>query len=159
MYRIMFVCHGNICRSPMAEFILKKLVAEKGLEDLFIISSSATSDEEIYMGRGNPVYPSAKRELARHGISCEGKRAVQLKFEDYENYDYFVCMDSANYRRTLQILKGDKKCKVRKLLSYAKILGDVADPWYTYRFDKTYDDILKGCVALLDYLLSKGEKD
>ena len=155
MYKIMFVCHGNICRSPMAEFILKKIVKENGLEKEFVISSSATSTEEIWRGVGNPVYPPAKRELLKHGISCEGKRAVQLKEEDYENYDLFICMDSANVRNTMRILNGDCQNKVVKLLSFAGRDGDVSDPWYTDRFDVAYSDILEGCEALFKQITNK----
>lgn len=149
MNRIMFVCHGNICRSPMAEFVFKKLIKERGLEDKFTVSSSATSTEEIYNGVGNPVYPPAKRELLKHGITCEGKRAVQLKKSDYENYDLFICMDSANVRNAIRILDGDKQGKVKKLLSFLGSDGDVADPWYSGNFEIAYQDIYRGCVALL----------
>ncbi|MBE5742053.1 MAG: low molecular weight phosphotyrosine protein phosphatase [Clostridiales bacterium] len=149
MNRIMFVCHGNICRSPMAEFVFKKLIKERGLEDKFTVSSSATSTEEIWDGVGNPVYPPAKRELLKHGITCEGKRAVQLKKSDYENYDLFICMDSANVRNAIRILDGDKQGKVKKLLSFLGSDGDVADPWYSGNFEIAYQDIYRGCVALL----------
>lgn len=155
MHKIMFVCHGNICRSPMAEFILKKIVKENGLENEFLISSSATSTEEIWRGVGNPVYPPAKSELLKHGITCDGKRAVQLKEEDYENYDLFICMDSANVRNAIRILNGDKQNKVVKLLSFANRDDDVADPWYTDRFDVTYKDVYDGCIALFDNLIAK----
>ena len=153
MKRIMFVCHGNICRSPMAEFIFKNMVKENGVEQEFEISSSATSTEEIWRGVGNPVYPPAKRELLKHGITCDGKRAVQLKVEDYENYDLFVCMDSANVRNATRILNGDKQNKVVKLLSFAGKDADVSDPWYTDRFDVAYADIYEGCKALCEKLL------
>ena len=152
MRRIMFVCHGNICRSPMAEFIMKKLVREAGLESEIFISSSATSTEEIYMGRGNPVYPPARAELARHGISCEGKRAVQLRSEDYDGYDLFVGMDSANIRNMNRILRGDPENKIRKLMDLTDRPGDVADPWYSDRFDITYRDVYDGCCCLLRYI-------
>lgn len=152
MHKIMFVCHGNICRSPMAEFILKDLVKKCGRENEFIISSSATSTEEIWQGVGNPVYPPAKRELLKHGITCDGKRAVQLKAQDYENYDLFICMDSANVRNATRILNGDKNCKIKKLLSFVGSEADVADPWYSGDFETTYDDVLKGCLALLETL-------
>lgn len=153
MKRIMFVCLGNICRSPMAEFIFKDMVKQEGLESEFYISSSATSTDEIYQGIGNPVYPPAKRELAKHGISCEGKRAVQLKWEDYEKYDLFVGMDSSNIRNMHIILKGDKQGKIRKLMDYTSRRGDVADPWFTERFDIAYRDIYDGCRGLLKALL------
>lgn len=152
MIKIMFVCHGNICRSPMAEFIMKKLVNEQGQQDDFLILSSATSTEEIWNGIGNPVYPPAKSELKRHGISCDGKRAVQLRSDDYEKYDLFIGMDSANIRNMTRILKGDPDNKIRKLMDYTDRSGDVADPWYTRDFSITYRDILEGCTSLLKAL-------
>ena len=148
MKKIMFVCHGNICRSPMAEFILKDMAKRNGLEKDFFISSCATSTEEIRDGIGNPVYPPAKAELAKHGLSCEGKRAVQLKKEDYEKYDLFIGMDGANIRNMHRILGGDPLGKVRKLMDYTDRGGDVADPWYSERFDIAYRDIYEGCEAL-----------
>ena len=152
MKRIMFVCHGNICRSPMAEFILKNILRENGVEHLYKVCSSATSTEEIYRGVGNPVYPPAKRELLQHGISCEGKRAVQLKWEDYDEYDLFLCMDNANVRNAKVILNGDSEDKVKKLLSFAGRDDEVSDPWYTDRFDVAYKDIYEGCLGLLEFL-------
>lgn len=150
MIKIMFVCHGNICRSPMAEFIMKKLVKDSGLEDEFLIKSSATSTEEIWNGVGNPVYPPAKAELQRHGIGCEGKRAVQLRKDDYSKYDLFIGMDSANIRNMHRILGGDPENKIHKLMDYTDRGGDVADPWYTRSFDITYRDVLDGCTKLLE---------
>ena len=155
MYKIMFVCHGNICRSPMAEFIMRKLVRDTGLQDEFYIESSATSTEEIWNGKGNPVYPPAKAELKKHGISCEGKCAVQLKKSDYEKYDYFIGMDSANIRNMRRILGNDKDEKIYKLLSFAGRCDDVADPWYSGDFETTYRDINEGCEALLKYLTER----
>ena len=157
MKKIMFVCHGNICRSPMAEFIFKRMVAERGLEAEFEIRSSATSTEEIWNGMGNPVYPPAKAELAKHGISCDGKRAVQLQKSDYEKYDLFVGMDSRNIANMTRMLGGDPEGKIRKLMDIAGRGGDVSDPWYSDRFDVAYSDIYEGCLALLDRL-EKGEK-
>lgn len=145
----MFVCHGNICRSPMAEFILKDMVKKRGIENEFFISSSATSTEEIWGGRGNPVYPPAKAELKKHGISCEGKTAVQLKKEDYEKYDMFICMDSMNRRNILRIFGSDNDEKVRKLMTFTSRGGDVDDPWYSGDFATTYRDIFDGCEGLL----------
>ncbi len=150
--KIMFVCHGNICRSPMAEFIFKKMLKEKGISEKYEVSSSATSSEEIWNGIGNPVYPPAKEELLSHGISCEGKRAVQLKKEDYEKYDMFVAMDSFNIRNIMRIFGADIDGKVFKLMNFTNRGGDVADPWYTGNFEITYNDIYEGCVSLLDYL-------
>ncbi len=155
MYKIMFVCHGNICRSPMAEFIFKRLISERGLEGKYYVSSSATSTEEIWGGVGNPVYPPARAELKRHGIDCSGKRAVQLKRADYSLYDIFVCMDSRNIVNAGRMLDGDPENKLRKLMDYTDRGGDVADPWYTDEFDVTYRDIYEGCEALLAELENK----
>lgn len=150
MLKIMFVCHGNICRSPMAEFIMKKLVKDKGMEDKFLIVSSATSTEEICCGIGNPVYPPARAELSSHGLSCEGKTAVHLQKSDYDKYDMFIGMDSANIRNMNKILGGDPMGKISKLMDYTARPGDVADPWYSGNFTVTYNDILEGCRALLE---------
>ena len=145
----MFVCHGNICRSPMAQFIFQKLAAERGVAHKYVVASSATSREEIWGDVGNPVYPPARAELQRHGIGCDGKRAVQLEKNDYEKYDLFVCMDGRNLANAGRILGGDPENKLRKLMDYTPRGGDVADPWYTDRFDVTYRDICEGCEALL----------
>lgn len=155
MKKIMFVCHGNICRSPMAEFIFKSMVERKRAANLFSVCSSATSDEEIWHGVGNPVYPPAREELARHGIACDGKCAVQLRRADYDNYDLFVGMDSANVRNMHRIFGGDDAGKIRKLMDYTARPGDVADPWYSGRFDIAYRDIWEGCEALLHQLLEE----
>ncbi len=152
MIRIMFVCHGNICRSPMAEFVLRDMAKRRGLEKELVIASSATSTEEIWGGVGNPVYPPAKRELASHGIKCDGKRAVQLSASDYGKYDLFIGMDSANIRNMTRMLGGDPDGKIRKLMEYTPSGGDVADPWYTGDFARTYRDVKAGCEALLDAL-------
>ena len=151
MVRIMFVCHGNICRSPMAEIILKDMVQCRGIAEQFEIASSATSTEEIWGDVGNPVYPPAQRELAAHGIFCGDKRAVQLKKDDYMRYDYFLCMDQNNLRNARRILGADRENKVHLLLSFADG-GSIADPWYCGNFDRTYDDIVRGCEAFLVYL-------
>jgi len=155
MIRIMFVCHGNICRSPMAEFIFKDLIKKAGISDRFVIASCATSTEEIWKGVGNPVYPPAKTELARHSISCEGKRAIQLKKSDYEKYDLLIAMDDANVRNMHRILGGDPEGKIKKLMNYTDHPGNVADPWYSERFDIAYRDIYNGCCALLTSLQQK----
>lgn len=152
MKSIMFICHGNICRSPMAEFIFKKMVLEKGIENDFFISSCATSTEEIWNGIGNPVYPPAREELLKHGISCDGKRAVQLRKEDYEKYDMLVCMDSRNVRNALAILGNDPQKKLCKLMDLTAKGGDVADPWYSGDFGTAYRDIEAGCKALIEKL-------
>ena len=152
MTRIMFVCHGNICRSPMAEFIFKALVKERGLEDEFVIKSSATSTEEIWNGIGNPIYPPAQEELRRQGIPFEKRRAVQLTRSDLDEYDFFIGMDSANIRNMRRILGEGAEKKIYKLMNFTSRGGDVADPWYSDRFDIAYSDIYDGCVGLLNKL-------
>ena len=147
----MFVCHGNICRSPMAEMIFKFMLAERGIRGV-TVSSSATSTEEIYRGVGNPIYPPAVRELCRHGIPVEERRAVQLTRGDYERYDLFLLMDGRNLRGIKSIFPSDPEGKVGMLLDYVGG-GDVADPWYTNKFDVTYKDVCDGCEALLEALL------
>ena len=149
MTKILFVCHGNICRSPMAEFVMKDLVKKAGLESEFLIASAATSTEEI----GNPVYPPARRKLAEHGIDCAGKTARQLKNEDYGQYDLLIGMDRANLRNMHRICGGDFNSKMHLLMEFTGRPGDVADPWYTGDFDTTYQDVLSGCQALLEHLL------
>lgn len=151
MIRIMFVCHGNICRSPMAEFIMKKLVKDSNEENKFLISSAATSDEEIIDGIGNPIYPPAMWELRKNSIPLSEKYAIKLCADDYEKYDFFVCMDDKNVKNTMRIFKSDPKLKICKLLSDK----DVADPWYYGNFDVTFNDIMKGCKTLLESLKEK----
>ncbi len=153
--RIMFVCHGNICRSPMAEFIMKKLVAQKSMGDSFCISSSATSTEEIWQGVGNPIYPPAQRELRARGVAFDSnKRAVQLKSDDYDNYDMFIGMDSRNVANMKRMLNGDKDGKIHKLMDFTPYAGaDVADPWYSGDFETTYNDIYLGCSCLLEKII------
>ena len=148
MTKILFVCHGNICRSPMAEFVMKDLVHKAGLEDQFRIASAATSAEEI----GNPVYPPARRKLAEHGISCAGKTARQLRREDYGQWDLFIGMDEANLQNMRRLFGGDPEGKCSLLLSHAGRSGEVADPWYTRDFEATWKDVAEGCRALLDEL-------
>lgn len=145
MVKILFVCHGNICRSPMAEFVMKDLVQKAGLETQFHIASAATSAEEI----GNPVYPPARRKLAEHGISCAGHAARQLRREDYEDWDLFIGMDEANLRNMRRLFSGDPAGKCSLLLSHTHRPGEVADPWYTGDFEATWQDVEEGCQALL----------
>ena len=154
MIKILFICHGNICRSPMAEFVMKDLVKKAGLEKDFSIASAATSAEEL----GNPVYPPARRKLAEHGIRCDGKTARQLRREDYRAYDLLIGMDQANLRNMGRICGGDPDGKIRLLLDYAGRPGrEVADPWYTGDFDATWRDVEAGCRGLLRELTGKTE--
>lgn len=148
MKKILFVCHGNICRSPMAEFVMKDLVQKAGLTDHFYIESAATSTEEI----GNEVYPPAKRKLAEHGISCKGKTARQMTRSDYQRFDLLIGMDNWNIRNMTRIAGGDPEGKIHKLLDYTARKGDVADPWYTGDFDATWRDVTEGCRELLKSL-------
>ena len=142
MMKILFVCHGNICRSPMAEFIMKDLVEKAGISGRFQIASAAVSTEEI----GNPVYPPARRELQKHGIACDGKRARQVTVADFHHYDRIYYMDRSNARYLARMLPADPE-KIRPLLE-----RDVADPWYTGDFSQTWEDILEGCQAILEEL-------
>lgn len=145
-HKILFVCHGNICRSPMAEFVMKHLVEERGLQDQFEIASAATSTEEI----GNPVYPPARRKLAEHGIGCQGKTARQITMEDYHYYDLIIVMDRNNIRNLKRLLGEDKNHKISLLMDYTRRPGEVADPWYTGDFEATWQDVLEGCEGLLN---------
>ena len=151
MTKILFVCHGNICRSPMAEFVMKNLVKKAGLENQFHIESAATSTEEI----GNPVYPPARRKLEEHGIDCTGKTARQLRNEDYDQYDLLIGMDRANLRNMHRICGGDYDGKMHLLLDYTDRPGDIADPWYTDDFETTWRDVLAGCEGLLKQILNR----
>ena len=145
--KILFVCHGNICRSPMAEFIMKDLVAKEGLSESFSIESAATSREEL----GNPVYPPAKRVLAEHGISCEGHHARQITKEDYDRFDLILLMDHFNLRNLQRVIPKDPDHKVHLLLDYAGREGEaISDPWYTGFFELTYDDVMEGCTGILE---------
>lgn len=158
MIKVLFICHGNICRSPMAEFIMKDLVTRRHIADHFQIESAATSSEEIIGGQGNPVYPPARQELARHGISCEGKYARQLTKADYDAYDYLVGMEDVNIRNMKRILGEDPEHKIYKLLDFTDRPGrNISDPWYTGDFATTYRDILEGCEAFLLYLDAQAE--
>ena len=145
MYKILFVCHGNICRSPMAEFVLRDMVKKAGRSAEFEIASAATSTEEL----GNPVYPPARRELKAHGIDCTGKTARQLSWADYDRYDLFIGMDQSNLRAMHRIFKGDPQKKIRLMMDYTSRPGDVADPWYTGEFGVTWRDVSEGCAGLL----------
>ena len=147
--RILFVCHGNICRSPMAEFIMKALVRAKGLEGQYQIESAAVSSEET----GNPIYPPAKRCLRQHGVLFdEGKTARKVVPADYARFDRIICMDESNIRLLRRIIPEDPEGKVRLLMSYAGSRRDVADPWYTGDFETTFQDILEGCEAVISTL-------
>ena len=148
MIKILFICHGNICRSPMAEYVMKDLVKKAGLADRFAIASAATSTEEI----GNPVYPPARRKLQEHGISCAGHAARQLRREDYRSFDLLIGMDRANLRNMLRICGGDPEGKISLLMDHTSRKGEVADPWYTGDFEATWRDVLEGCGALLEQL-------
>ena len=154
MIKVLFICHGNICRSPMAEFVFKDMVAKRGLSTRFFIASAATSTEEIWNGVGNPVYPPARQELAKHGISCGDKRAVQLKASDYEDYDYLIGMDAMNIRNIERMTGHKAGEKIRLLLSFAGLSDGIRDPWYSGNFEETYRDVERGCKALLEYLLT-----
>ena len=153
MIKVLFICHGNICRSPMAEFVMKDLVEKAGLEASFEIASAATSTEEI----GNPVYPPARRKLAEHGISCAEKTARQLRKQDYALWDCLVGMDSANFRNMHRICGGDSEGKISLLMDWTARPGDVADPWYTGDFEATWQDVRAGCEGLLAAILNRGE--
>ena len=151
MIKILFVCHGNICRSPMAEFVMKDMVEKQGIAEDFYIASAATSTEEI----GNGVHHGTRKKLAEFGISTDGKRAVQLKKSDYDKYDYIIGMDSWNMRNMKRMLPEDRDNKLHLLLDFSANPRDIADPWYTGDFDTTYDDILEGCTALMNKILKE----
>ena len=158
MIKVLHICHGNICRSPMAEFMMKDMVEKLGAADDFCIESAATSTEEIWNGRGNPVYPPARNELLMHGIGrtpytdFSSKRAVQVKRSDYDKYDYILCADERNIRNTIRITGGDPENKIKLLLDFSDNPRIIADPWYTGVFDITYRDIEEGLQSFLKYL-------
>ena len=145
MIKVLFVCHGNICRSPMAEYILKDMVRKNGLENKFYIESAATSYEEI----GNPVYPPARAELAKHGIGCRGHAARKLVKADFEEFDYLIAMEEYNLRNIRREFGEALAKKVSLLLDYTDMPGDIDDPWYTGSFDVTYNEIVMGCEGFL----------
>ncbi len=151
MLKIMFVCHGNICRSPMAEFVMKKLVLDRGISPEFQIASSATSTEEI----GNDIHPGTRRTLDKYGVKYTRREAVQLERHDYEKYDLFVGMDSANVRNMHRIFGSDPDSKILRLLDLTNECRDVADPWYTGNFEETWKDINAGCEALINYVINE----
>ena len=151
MIKVLFCCHGNICRSPMAEYYMKHIVEKAGLDWAFHIESAATSTEEI----GNPVYPPARRKLAEHGIGCAGHAARQLRRDDYDRWDYLIGMDSANLRNMHRICGGDPAGKISLLLDWTDHPGSVADPWYTGDFEATWQDVLAGCRGLFAEIIGK----
>lgn len=148
---LLFVCHGNICRSPMAEFVMKDMIEKEHLGNRFYVASAATSTEEI----GNPVHRGTREKLREYGISTDGKYAVQLSRKDYDKYDYLIGMEQRNVTNMLRILGEDPEGKVKRLLDYSTDPRDIADPWYTGDFDRTYDDVYEGCKALLTFILEQ----
>lgn len=163
MIKVLFICHGNICRSPMAEFVLKNMVEQRGIKDQFEIASAATSTEEIWGSKGNPIYSPAQAELRRQGIgktaytNFSNKRARQVTRADYKHYDYLLCADSNNIRNTIRITGPDTEAKIKLLLDYSSRPGaSIADPWYTGDFQITYKDIVEGCEGFLTYLKEQG---
>ncbi len=151
MIKVLFICHGNICRSPIAEYVMKQLVREAGLEEVFEIDSAATSREEI----GNPVYPPAKRVLAKHGVPCGGHRARRMEKADYARFDHLIGMERYNIRNMMYILGDDPDGKVSCLLDWTDEPGDIDDPWYTGDFETAYRQIRMGCERLLERLVAE----
>ena len=154
MIRVLFVCHGNICRSPMAEFVMKAMVKQAGLEADFQVASAAVSAEEL----GNPVYPPVQRLLAAHGIDCAGKTARQLRRSDYGEYEYLIAMDDSNLRAMRRICGGDPDSKMSRLADHGAHPGDIADPWYSGDFERTWREVNDGCAALLKKITSRGRR-
>ena len=153
MIKILFICHGNICRSTMSQFVFQHMVNNLNISDQFYIDSRATSTEEI----GNPPHRGTIRKMKEVGIPVIPHRATQISRSDYDNFDYLIGMDTWNMRNLGRMLKGDPEGKVYKLLTFAGSDRDIADPWYTGNFDETYDDVVEGCEGLLTYLREKGE--
>ncbi len=153
MIKVLFICHGNICRSPMAHYVMQDLVNKAGLSNQFYIDSAATSTEEI----GNGVHYGTKQKLREVGVPCGDHRAVQVTKRDYDKYDYLIVMDSHNVRNLMRIIGSDPEGKVHMLLDFAGRNGQsIADPWYTGNFDETYDDVIEGCTGLLEHLRQNG---
>ena len=155
MIKILFVCHGNICRSPMAEFVLKDMIKERHLDDYIYVESAATSSEEL----GNPVHPGTRKKLAEVGISVAGKCARQIRPDDYEKFDYLIGMDQRNVQNMYRVFGKDEKHKVCRLLDYTENARDIADPWYSGDFDATYRDVFDGCVAFLEEVLNRANEE
>jgi len=151
MTKVLFVCHGNICRSTMAEFVFKDMVQKQGLAPKFHIASAGTSTEEL----GNPVHPGTRNKLREHGIDSSGKYAIQIKNSDYDKYEYILGMDKQNIQNMNRILGGDSADKIKLLLEYVGEHSDIADPWYTGDFDATYYDVCRGCEALLEQIVKE----
>lgn len=153
MIKVLFICHGNICRSPMAEMVLKHMVRERRISDRFYIESAATSREEI----GNGVHYGTRQKLAQVGVPCENHRAIQVTKADYDKYDYLIVMDTNNVRNLMRIIGSDPDEKVFKLLDFTERAGQsIADPWYTGNFDETYNDVVEGCEGFLEHLKRQG---
>ena len=149
MIRILFVCHGNICRSPMAEYVMKDLVKKAGVSDRFLIDSAATSREEI----GNPVHPGTRQKLRQEGVACGDHRARRMEKADYDKYDYLIGMETWNIKNMLRITGGDPDKKISRLLDFSQHPRDIADPWYTGNFDETFEDVMEGCRGLLAHCI------
>ncbi len=153
MIKVLFVCWGNICRSPMAEFIFKDIIKKNHAEDRFYVESAATHDDNVWNGAGAPVYSNAAKELKKHGISCAGKEARMLKYSDYEKYDYIIGMETSNIREMRSMLPEDTEGKLYRLLDFTDNPKDIDDPWYTRNFGLCYDEIEEGCKALFAHVI------
>ena len=149
MIKVLFICHGNICRSTMAEYVMKHLVKQSGIESDFFIDSAGTSNEE----HGNPVHRGTQKKLRKEGIPCGNHRARKMCREEYAAFDYIICMERYNIQNIMRIIGNDPEHKVQRLLDYTNRARDIADPWYTGNFDETFDDVMEGCQAFLSYLM------